>query len=122
MNRGGTSAPLDDELGLEHLGTPMVVPNCSSLKADFPPAIVFFGTKDKWLKGWDPAFKKMKKLGAKNLDSWTAKEQGHSFFNDQPWADVTIKACDEFLIKHGLLEGSPTLKDPETGEVLTKIP
>jgi len=26
------------------------------------------------------------------------------------------------LIKHGLLEGSPTLKDPETGEVLTKVP
>ena len=91
------------------------------LKADFPPAIVFFGTEDRWLKGWNPAFKKMKKLGVKNLDSWVANEQGHSFFNDQPWTDVTIKACDEFLIKHGLLEGSPTLKDPESGEVLTNV-
>ena len=99
----------------------MVVPNCSPLKADFPPAIVFFGTEDRWLKGWNPAFKKMKKLGVKNLDSWVANEQGHSFFNDQPWTDVTIKACDEFLIKHGLLEGSPTLKDPESGEVLTNV-
>ena len=34
--------------------------------------------------------------------------------------DVTIKACDEFLIKHGLLRGQPTLNDPKTGEVLTK--
>ena len=90
--------------------------------ADFPPAIVFFGSDDKWLKGWDPAYKKMKQLGVKNMDSWVAKGQGHSFFNDQPWADITIKACDEFLIKHGFLEGSPTLKDPESGEGLTSRP
>lgn len=90
------------------------------LKSDLPPAIVFFGTEDKWLKGWKPAIKKMNKLGVKNIDSWAAKGKGHSFFNKQPWADVTIKACDEFLIKHGLLKGQPTLKDPKTGEVLTK--
>ena len=90
------------------------------LKKDIPPAIVFFGTKDKWLKGWNPAIKKMKKLGIKNVDSWSAEGKGHSFFNKQPWADVTIKACDEFLIKHGLIEGTPTLKDPKTGEALVK--
>ncbi len=90
------------------------------LKKDLPPAIVFFGTKDKWLKGWNPAVKKMKKLGVKNVDSWSAEGKGHSFFNKQPWADVTIKACDEFLLKHGLIEGTPTLENPKTGETLVK--
>ena len=90
------------------------------LKADLPPAIVFFGTKDKWLKDWKPAIEKMKKIGIKNVDSWSAVGQRHSFFNKQPWADVTIKACDEFLAKHGLIEGTATLKAPETGEALVK--
>ena len=90
------------------------------LKADLPPAIVFFGTKDNWLKAWNPAIKKMKKIGVKNLDSWWAEGKGHSFFNKKSWADVTIKACDEFLIKHGLLEGTPTMKKPKSGEVLVK--
>lgn len=92
------------------------------IKKDQPPAIVIFGTKDKWLKGWKPAYQKMKDLGVENIDSWSAKEQGHAFFNNQPWADVTIKVCDEFLIKNGFLDGEPTLKDPETGETLTKNP
>ena len=90
------------------------------LKADLPPAIVFFGTTDKWLEGWKLAIKKMKKIGIKNVDGWSAVEQGHSFFNKQPWADVTIKACDEFLAKHGLIEGTSTLKNPETGEALVE--
>ena len=90
------------------------------LKAGLPPAIVFFGTKDKWLKDWKPAIEKMKKIGIKNVDSWSAVGQRHSFFNKQPWADVTIKACDEFLAKHGLIEGTATLKAPETGEALVK--
>ena len=90
------------------------------LKKDLPPAIVFFGTKDKWLKGWNPAVQKIKKLRIKNVDSWSAEGKGHSFFNKQPWADVTIKACDEFLLKHGLIEGTPTLENPKTGETLVK--
>ena len=90
------------------------------LKKDLPPAIVFFGTKDKWLKGWNPAVQKIKKLRIKYVDSWSAEGKGHSFFNKQPWADVTIKACDEFLLKHGLIEGTPTLENPKTGETLVK--
>jgi len=90
--------------------------------SDLSPAIVFFGTKDhKWLKGWKPAVKKMKKIRVKNLEYWMAKDKGHSFFNNQPWADVTIKACDEFLAKLGLIDGEPTLKDPKKGVSLTKV-
>jgi acetyl esterase len=79
------------------------------LKADLSPAIVFFGTKDKWLKGWNPAYKKMKSLGIKTVEFWVAKDQGHSFFNQQPWTDITITASDRFLNKLGFIEGEPTL-------------
>jgi arylsulfatase A-like enzyme/acetyl esterase/lipase len=78
------------------------------LDADFPPAIAFFGNKDSWLKGWKPAYAKLKSLGSP-IDYRIAEGQSHAFFNKQPWADVTIAAADRFLVKHGYLQGEPTL-------------
>lgn len=93
------------------------------LKADFPPAIVFFGSEDTWLKkGWNRTYEKMKSLGIKSVDLWIAEGQGHSFFNKQPWADVTITASDRFLKKLGFIKGEPTLLAPKTGEKLVKRP
>jgi len=92
------------------------------LKDDFPPAIVFFGSKDRWLKnGWKAASAKISSLKiADSVDVRIAEGQNHGFFNRQPWADVTLIEADRFLKALGYLEGDPTLKMPETGEKLDR--
>ncbi|MFT5131315.1 MAG: arylsulfatase A, partial [Rhodothermales bacterium] len=78
------------------------------LDLEFAPAIAFFGDKDNWLKGWKPAYAKLKAQGSA-IDYRIAERQGHGFFNTQPWADVTIAAADRFLVELGFLQGEPTL-------------
>ena len=92
------------------------------LKDDLPPAIVFFGSKDRWLKnGWKAASAKISSLKiADSVDVRIAEEQDHGFFNRQPWADVALIEADRFLKTLGYLEGDPTLKMPETGEKLER--
>ena len=92
------------------------------LKDDLPPAIVFFGSKDKWLKnGWKAALAKISSLKiADSVDVRSAEGQDHGFFNRQPWADVTLIEADKFLKTLGYLKGDPTLKMPETGEKLER--
>lgn len=91
------------------------------LNHDFPPAIVFFGSNDnKWLKGWNSAYTRMQSLHIQSVEFWIAEGQEHSFFNKQPWQDMTIRASDEFLKSLGLIHGEPTLALPQTGEKLTK--
>ncbi len=92
------------------------------LKADLPPAIVFFGDNDDWKKGWDAAHAKWIEIGAKNINLHIAKGQKHSFFNKEPWRSVTLIEADKFLVKHGLLTGEPTLKMPASGEILVPTP
>lgn len=92
------------------------------LNAKFSPAIVFFGNKDKWLEGWDPAYKKMKDLGIQNVQYWSAKGQGHSFFNKQPWKDITVLAADRFLTKLGYVEGQPKETTHTSKGKLVKMP
>ena len=83
------------------------------IKAGFPPAVVFFGTKDKWKKGWDTAHRRLKDLGAGDrIGLWLAEGQSHAFFNKQPWKDLVIIEADRFLVSLGLLKGKPTLKTP----------
>ncbi len=88
------------------------------LKADLPPAISFFGSKDPYKKGWDTAYAKWKSLGVKTIDYQIAPGETHSFFNKELWLPVTLIAADRFLVKHGLLTGEPTLTAPATGEKL----
>lgn len=88
------------------------------LKAELPPAIVFFGDKDEWKTGWDKAHAKWESLGTKSIDLRIAPGQPHSFFNKDPWRAVTLIEADKFLVKHGLLDGEPSLKAPATGEKL----
>ena len=93
------------------------------LKADFGPAIVFFGSEDKWMiNGWTPAAAKMKSLGITSVEMQIAEGQTHAFFNKQPWKDITLIAADKFLTKLGYLQGKPTLSMPETGETLNAKP
>ncbi len=92
------------------------------LKANLPPAIVFFGDLDSWKKGWDTAYTKWQVLGTKTIDLQIAPRQTHSFFNKDPWQTITLIAADRFLVKQGLLSGEPTLKAPATGEKLVNFP
>lgn len=89
---------------------------------DFPPAIMFWGSEDKWLKGWTPVHKELKQRSIKSIEFWQAEGQTHSFFNKQPWLDVTIAESDRFLNRLGLLQGDPTLPKPENGEKVVKQP
>ena len=90
------------------------------LKDDLPPAIVFFGSEDTWLKkGWKAASAKISSLNiADSVDVRIADGQRHGFFNRQPWTDVTLIEADRFLKALGYLEGDPTLIMPKTGEKL----
>lgn len=46
------------------------------LKADFPPAIVFFGSEDKkWINRWSHAYTKMKSLGIQSAEVQNATVQ-----------------------------------------------
>ena len=92
------------------------------LKDDLPPAIVFFGSKDRWLKnGWKAASAKISSLKiTDSVDVRIAEGQDHGFFNRTPWADVTLIEADKFLRTLGYLKGDPTLKMPETGEKLER--
>ena len=92
------------------------------LRDDFPPAIVFFGSKDRWFKnGWKAASAKISSLKiADSVGVRIAEGQNHGFFNRQPWADVTLIEADRFLKALGYLEGNPALKMPETGEKLER--
>ena len=90
------------------------------LKNDLSPAIVFFGSEDKWLKnGWKSATAKISSLNiADSVDVRIADGQGHGFFNRQPWTDVTLIEADRFLKGLGYLEGDPALMMSKTGEKL----
>ena len=88
------------------------------LKPGAPPAIAFFGSKDKWLKGWNPTYAKWQTLEKSVIKMQIAEGQNHAFFNNQPWADLTLVAADEFLQKQGLLKGTSTLPKPPRGEKL----
>lgn len=83
------------------------------LTGDFGPAVVFFGTEDRWKKGWDVAAKQLQDLGAgKRVKVWLADGAEHAFFNKQPWKDLTLIKADKFLTSLGFLKGEPTLKPP----------
>lgn len=92
------------------------------LKVPFAPAIMFFGTRDTWKPGADAALKRLKTLGSTTTEMWLAEGQAHSFFNRQPWQDVTLTAADKFLVERGFLKGSCTLAQPPGGEKLVKSP
>jgi acetyl esterase/lipase len=91
------------------------------LKPGIPPAIAFFGSKDSWLQGWNPAYEKWKSLPGSTIEVQIAEGKGHAFFNSQPWADLTLVAADRFLNELGFLKGEPTLPAPESGEKLVPV-
>jgi len=91
------------------------------LKADFSPAVVFFGTEDKWKRGWDAAHAQLKALGAGDrIHLWLAEGASHAFFNKSPWDDLVLIEADRFLLSLGLIEEQPTLKPTVDGKRLMR--
>jgi acetyl esterase len=88
------------------------------VKSGLAPAIVFFGDRDSWKKGWDIAHAKWKSLNNQTIDLQIAPGQSHSFFNKDPWQTLTLISADRFLVKLGLLTGEPTKTAPASGEKL----
>ena len=62
----------------------------------------------------------MQSLDIHSVELWIAEAQEHSFFNKQPWQDITIRASDEFLKALGLIKGEPTLVPPKSPGKLVK--
>jgi acetyl esterase/lipase len=75
-----------------------------------PPAILFYGTEDEWLKRSQPTLSKLheKQYPA---ETWLARKQTHGFFNLVGWHDATLKQTDLFLARLGYLKGDSTLAD-----------
>ena len=82
-----------------------------------PPAILFYGTEDMMLAQGRAYCAKAKELGV-TAELFTANGQKHGFFNKPPWTQVTLQRADEFLAKHGYVEGKPTVQVPEGAPVL----
>ncbi len=91
------------------------------LNKNFPPSIILFGSEDPWLKGWNSVHENLSDLNVKNTRTLTAKNEAHAFWNFQPWADILLIESDKFLYKLGLIEGSPTLKMPASGETMIPV-
>jgi acetyl esterase/lipase len=96
----GTTRPAVD------LGGPF-----AKLRKGAPPAIMFYGTRDRLLEGGRAFCEKSISLGSRN-ELWTAEGEGHAFFNSAPWKQLTMQKADEFLVSLGLLEGKPTIEIP----------
>ena len=80
--------------------------------AQGPPALVFYGTKDKWLA---PSRAPLTKLeaGGYPVEFFFADAQPHGFFNRPGWHEATTRQTDAFLTRLGLLTGEPTVKADE---------
>ncbi len=79
----------------------------------FPPAIVFFGTDDRWKSGWDALLEKLRSLGNTEIQVMLAEGQPHGFFNKDPWRTRTLIEADRFLARLGLISGEPGKSPPE---------
>lgn len=78
-----------------------------------PPAIIFFGTADRLLRGGEFMQKRMKAVGSRcELQTWD--DLPHGFFNwgrynNKPFTE-TMRAADQFLVSLGYLQGEPTIE------------
>jgi acetyl esterase/lipase len=77
-----------------------------------PPSIWFYGTKDKMVKSGPACVAQGKNVGF-SVEVYMAEDQGHGFFNNQPWTDRTMYQVDRFLAKNGYVKGDPTIKLPD---------
>ena len=93
--------------GYERIGEkyPEISP-LHNIKKGAAPAIVFFGTRDKYvpIETVELYKKKMKEAGSR-IELFLYQDQPHGFFNSKKYFIETVKQADIFLISLGYLEG-----------------
>lgn len=72
------------------------------LKAGGPPAVLFYGAKDKLLAAGKEFVRRSKELGNR-ADLHVTPGQDHGFFTEPPFRGQTQQVADEFLVSLGLL-------------------
>jgi acetyl esterase len=108
---------LGQQYGMSDIGR-RISPN-HHLSRDLPPAILFFGTEDRFTDDGKEFIQKTRDLGVQT-QMHLAPGQPHGFFNRSPWQERTAFLMDEFLAAHSYLEGKPTLELPAGGLALVK--
>jgi acetyl esterase len=88
-----------------------------NISADDPPTIVFLGRTDRLIPVTtvERFQAKMKSAGVR-CDAFFYDQQGHGFFNKEPFLSKTLIAADTFLTSLGWLTGPPTRTAPEVTE------
>lgn len=112
-----------DERIAERMGSQEMAERISPnlhLGKDTPPAILFYGSNDKFATQGREFFQLSNKLG--NIAGlYIAENQPHGFFNRSPWHQQTTLLVDQFLTKHGYLSGKPTLGLTESDVALKRV-
>jgi len=75
-----------------------------------PPSVQFFGGDDAMLADGREFADACRAAGVR-ADFHVAPEQGHGFFNRNPWFKRTLRIADEFLTSLGYLTGPPLVDD-----------
>ena len=85
-----------------------------------PPAILYYGSTDRFLAGARAYLAKAVPLGLQ-VEVYVANGVGHAFFNRPPWLQRTTYLTDRFLAQHGYLQGKPTIELPEGKVAMEKL-
>ncbi|MCE5328707.1 MAG: alpha/beta hydrolase [Planctomycetaceae bacterium] len=90
-----------------------IISPCAHVKADSPPAIVFYGSEDKFYKVDGREFEKAAKQAGAKMAFSVYQGQNHGFFNHSPYMERTLIEADKFLAALGYLKGPPTITEPK---------
>lgn len=89
-----------------------IISPCANVKADSPPAVVFYGDKDKFYKIDGREFEKAAAKAGAKMTFVIYPGQDHGFFNHSPYRERTLIEADKFLAALGYLKGPPTISAP----------
>ena len=73
-----------------------------------PDTLMVFGENDPLLQQANEFILVAKKFGAET-QLLVAPNNGHGFFNKEPWKSSSIRAMDQYLVKKGYLSGEPLI-------------
>jgi len=103
-------AAIGRRFGMEEIAR-KISPN-HHLTRGVPATVIFFGTEDRLNEGGKAFIEKAGPLGIQ-AEMYMATDQKHGFFNRPPWLQRTTYLADEFLARHGYLQGPPTVTVPD---------
>lgn len=89
--------------------------------AGAPPAIIFFGSRDRLSATGDEYLLKAEKYHD-HAEIFVAADQNHGFFNWAPWKDATLREVDQFLQSLGYVNGPATLPPSDKARLTEASP